>query len=108
MNLNDTKIEDNDSPYCTECGACGHEGCCSPVLCKFTDKCDYGASYLIDLKCSYQSWETFYNTVYHELPEEFKNKVDAIWGEMIDRWYLKDSKQQRIKEIMNRIDKGEV
>lgn len=25
---------DEISPYCSECGACGEEGCCSPLICK--------------------------------------------------------------------------
>lgn len=87
MNSSEENIE--DSPYCTECGACGHEGCCSPVICKFKGKCDYAEYYLVDLKCSYQSWEIFMNTVYEELPEEFKKKVDSIWDEMYDKWFNK-------------------
>ena len=106
MNSNDTIIEDNESPYCKECEACGHEGCCSPVLCKFKGECAYGESYLVDLKCSYQSWETFYNTIYHDLPQEFKERVDELWCKMIDRWYNEEQKESRIKEVMRRIDMG--
>jgi len=31
---------DDDDPYCQICGACGHEGCCSPDICAFKETYD--------------------------------------------------------------------
>ena len=98
MNLNNEETEQYESPYCKECDACGHEGCCSPLRCKFKGNCDYGESYLLDLKCGYQSWEIFYNTVYQNLPDEFKKQVDDISERMVEEWYSKRFKSEETKE----------
>ena len=81
---------EDDSPYCPECTACGHEGCCSPVVCTQRGDCAYGEGYLIDLKYAYQCWKKFQNTVYYELSEEHRAKIDAIADEMLKRWYVKE------------------
>lgn len=40
------EIEDILNPfYCPKCGACGHEGCCSPDRCEELP-CLYGEGYL--------------------------------------------------------------
>lgn len=78
---------EDESPYCPECTACGHEGCCSPVVCTQKGDCAYGESYLIDLKYGYQCWEKFINTVNESLPDEVKAQVEAIQNEMYERWY---------------------
>ena len=78
---------EDESPYCPECTACGHEGCCSPVVCTQKGDCAYGESYLVNLKYGYQCWEVFANTVYDDLTDDIKLKVDAIRDEMYERWY---------------------
>jgi len=42
-------VEAYDSPYCSACGGCGEEGCCSPLMCKQSDNGDYCSTYLDDL-----------------------------------------------------------
>lgn len=31
--LNSFDVEEQESPYCPECGSCGESGCCSPDMC---------------------------------------------------------------------------
>ena len=69
---------DFQSPYCIICGACGEDGCCSPIKCpqKGGDYCDY---YLRLLKTTYE----VLHEVYDDLPEELKQKVtDKVWEKM--------------------------
>ena len=37
--------QDDASPYCQDCGACGEEGCCPPSTCTHGPHCLYGEYY---------------------------------------------------------------
>lgn len=58
-----TKIMEN--PYCKVCGACGEEGCCSPLTCDFTEGCEYKDIYLKDLKYGYLLMQRLYDYLDH-------------------------------------------
>lgn len=68
--------EDDISPYCVMCGACGEEGCCPPTICKQTsgEYCEY---YLKYLKATYIT----YVKIFDELPKEIQDKAFNIFFE---------------------------
>ena len=62
------------SPYCPVCTACGEEGCCSPMGCSQDPNGDYCKGYLKDLKHGYAMNEWVQKNLLNEelIPKELK------------------------------------
>ena len=73
--------EDDYSPYCKVCGACGEDGCCSAMMCKQSPDGDYCDHYLKELKFSYLMHKDTYDLL---TDEEAKKKRDAFFDENWD------------------------
>ncbi len=56
--------EENYSVYCEKCGACGEEGCCSPIKCKATANCMY-PHYLDILKDAYHKYGKICDVIFN-------------------------------------------
>lgn len=80
---------DEISPYCPECDACGEEDCCSPLMCKQSEKGDYCEKYLIDMKFGYRMYIDLMKLI--SCDERYKEKIDEIWKRNYDKTY-KNSK----------------
>lgn len=65
--LMDTNVEDLDSSYCQQCGACGESGCCSP------NKCLYLNDYKKDYRELEMEHEKMYKTLLCVLSKEILN-----------------------------------
>lgn len=74
--------EEDYSPYCKICSACGENGCCSALMCRFEDGCEYKKTYLGELREGYKFTKEFYNKIYDKLSEELKKEVDQIFDEI--------------------------
>lgn len=77
---------DEISPYCSDCEACGEEGCCSPLMCKQSEKGDYCEKYLRDLKFGYRMYNDIMKLL--EGDEKYKEQIDEIWERNYDKTYL--------------------
>lgn len=64
MNITDELQDDEFSPYCGVCGACGEEGCCAPSRCVMSPNGEYCDSYLVVLKDAYIELNQIYD--YHD------------------------------------------
>ena len=71
--------------YCKICGSCGEEFCCSPLMCDFSEKCEYSEKYLKDLKFAYLMFNDFSDIIPND--SETKNKYDIIYQKNFDRIY---------------------
>ena len=70
--------DENYSPYCVICGACGEDGCCPATVCKHAsgEYCDY---YLKLLKATYIA----HQKILDELSEELQIRaIDILFEEM--------------------------
>lgn len=65
--------EDEGSPYCPVCEACGHSGCCSPVVCQQKGEACCEA-YLRELKLSYRVYQDLLIHIDKE-PETYKELI---------------------------------
>lgn len=79
--------EDEGSPYCEECGACGHDGCCSALRCAYKNmvlesKGEYCEEYFKELEFSYK--------LSNELYEKYEDK--ELFDKIFDEVYKKDIK----------------
>lgn len=74
-----------ESPYCKICGACGHEGCCSPMRCEQHKDGEYCKGYLNDLYYTYDLFYELMNKIEFtpEQEEQYKNISEKIF----DKWY---------------------
>lgn len=55
MNTTEQALQNDEySPYCSVCGACGEEGCCAPSRCVMSPSGEYCADYLVVLQSSYK------------------------------------------------------
>lgn len=73
-------IEDeNYSPYCKICTACGEDGCCPATMCTMEDGCEYKGTYHTELRDGYIFMKEFYEKIYNKLSDELKVEVDEIF-----------------------------
>lgn len=77
------------APYCKECSACGHEGCCSPLICTFGDNCDYKETYLKDLKFGYTMYSELFEFLVRKEIAFGDEEWNKIWNEKYDLIYGK-------------------
>jgi len=70
--------------YCSECGACGEDGCCSGAMCKH-NKCLHGEHYSRD----YSYNKDMANELFKELKNRDEKKLDEIFNTVYDRHYKK-------------------
>ena len=82
-------MNEDYSPYCKECGGCGEEGCCSPMMCTQSPNGDYCQTYLIDLQLGYLMDKYFMENIYNDLDEGQKHRYDAEWNRVYDELYGK-------------------
>jgi len=80
-------MEDNHSPYCPDCTACGESGCCSPLCCGFTEGCHYKETYLRDLRHGYYMYEWLLKYYWGNLPKEVQDAYDAEFDKSYDKFY---------------------
>lgn len=73
------------NPYCKSCGACGEEGCCSPVMCTMDG--DFCNSYLRDLKFEYEFSNQLYSLVEQEGTPELKKQMKDLFDKLLDVYY---------------------
>lgn len=78
---------EEDSPYCTECQACGEEGCCSPLNCSQSENGSYCKSYLKDLKFGYHMNQWVEENLINDFNPELKKKYDEEWNKAYDLFY---------------------
>ena len=72
------------SPYCSRCGSCGEEGCCSALSCAGSGG-DYCESYLRDLRFGYAMYRQLMSLL--ENDPVWAEQVDRLWDENYDRFY---------------------
>lgn len=82
--------EEDHSPYCKICSACGEEGCCSPVMCEQHKDGEYCGSYLRDLKFNYTLLNAFEENIYDKMSDELKKEYDELWNQHFDNHYKKN------------------
>jgi hypothetical protein len=82
--------EENYSPYCEICSACGETGCCPVYMCTMEDGCKYKETHLRELKESYSLMEEFYKHIYNKLPQDLKEEFDKIEDKNFEYWYGKE------------------
>jgi len=78
--------EEEYSPYCKVCTACGETGCCSVYMCTMEDGCEYKQTYLRELKENYSLVEDFYKHIYDKLPEDLKIEFDKLEDKNFEYW----------------------
>jgi hypothetical protein len=83
-------VSDDYSPYCSVCGGCGEEGCCSPLTCKQSDRGDYCSTYLDDLQFGYRMYRDLMRLLKDD--EKYKQHVDELFNKNYDLIYRKDEK----------------
>jgi len=89
-------ISEEDSPYCKNCGACGDEGCCSPLKCfsKLVNKdtCMYGKGYLLDIELAlkFTAWVFEHVDKHNVLTVKDANRK---YLELIDKIYHKENEE---------------
>lgn len=77
------------SPYCPVCSACGEEGCCSPMSCDQDPNGHYCKGYLKDLKFGYAMNEWVQKNLLDEklISKELIEKYNKEWEETYDSIY---------------------
>lgn len=73
--------EENKSPYCKVCKACGEEGCCSATTCQHSPDGEYCETYLNELKFGYLMYKDMWELV---TGEEEKKKLEKLFSENYD------------------------
>lgn len=86
--------EEEYTPYCRICEACGEEGCCSPLQCKHHKDGKYCGGYLRDLKFGYTLSNIFEEKIYDKMSDELKKEYDELWDEQFDRHYRNINKEE--------------
>ncbi len=85
--------EESYNPYCSICGSCGEDGCCSATTCKQDPNGKYCNTYLKELKFGY--------IMYHKLMKlidddpKYDNSIGEIWNKTWDDIFIdkKDNEQ---------------
>jgi hypothetical protein len=72
-------IENKYNPYCKLCSGCGEDGCCSALICKMEDGCEYKETYLNDLREGYIFMKKFYEKIYDRLDNDLKAEVNDLY-----------------------------
>jgi hypothetical protein len=78
------------SPYCPDCGACGEDGCCSALFCKQTQTGHYCKGYLRDLQFGYAMHKEMWDLIPNDT--ETQKKLDEIYDKNYDIFYRNESK----------------
>jgi len=81
-------MEEESSPYCPVCSACGEEGCCSPLSCEMAENCGY-PGYLRDLKFGYAMNEWVEKKISEEKlsMEKFIEEYNEEWEKAYETFY---------------------
>jgi len=87
--------QENYSPYCSVCGACGEEGCCSALVCSQEDG-DYCETYLKELRFGYAVNKQLHNELYNKLSKELQEEWDKIWNEAYDNIFKSDEEDSQL------------
>ena len=87
-------MSEDYSPYCSICGTCGVEGCCSPIACQQHPDGDYCQIYLQDLKHAYLMNDWWYKNVYDTLSPELKEQCDIEYNEIYDAIYKPNTSEE--------------
>jgi hypothetical protein len=82
--------EEDYSPYCKICSACGEDGCCPALICTMDEGCEYKSIYLGELKESYSLMKDFYKHIYNKLPEDLKIEFNKLEETNWEYWNGKD------------------
>jgi hypothetical protein len=77
--------EEEYSPYCPVCEACGEEGCCSALCCKHKPEGHYCAGYLLDLQFGYRMHKDMWDLIPND--PETQARLDAIYDKNYDLTY---------------------
>lgn len=85
--------DDDGSPYCKICDACGITGCCNPPQCQQHPEGDYCDIYLAELKMHWALHNAFMNHIdenkdkYKDLIEWQDKKYDELHDKYMGRFY---------------------
>jgi hypothetical protein len=77
--------EDNYSPYCKVCNACGEEGYCMPTFCQQSPDGKYCESYLLDLKFGYLMFLELHELIYKD--PIYEKELKTIYNRVYDEIY---------------------
>lgn len=85
-----TEKEPNDelSPYCKICEACGIEGCCSPLACHHSPDGEYCKGYIKDLRFGYRMFKDTWDLIPKD--PETQKKLDKIYDENYEIEYKRE------------------
>jgi hypothetical protein len=83
-------VSDDYSPYCSVCGGCGEEGCCSPLMCKQSDRGEYCSTYLDDLQFGYRMYRDLMQLLKDD--ENYKQQLAELFEKNYNIIYRKDEK----------------
>lgn len=83
VTASDSETDENrNSPYCTVCGSCGEDGCCSALSCQQHPDGDYCQTYLKELQFGYKMYRQLHELVSED--ERYKDQIDKMWNEEYD------------------------
>lgn len=88
--------QENYSPYCPICSACGEDGCCSALCCQQHPDGDYCETYLKELRFGYALNKQFYKELYNKLSKELQEECDKIWEETYDNIFKSDEEDNQL------------
>lgn len=74
--------EENYSPYCPICDACGEDGCCSAMNCEQHPDGRYCGTYLNELRFGYIMYKKLYDLI--DKNDAYKEELDRLWHETWD------------------------
>lgn len=89
-------MEENESPYCKACGACGESECCSPMYCSQAKDGEYCEGYIKDLRFGYLMNEFLMDLVGKD--PQYQEEIRLEWNLLYDLVY-KDTERAILKDI---------